>query len=388
MRLGKAAVGLSLLVSACAGTGQVGDVKPGDEPELTTVEAGLRMKMDEAERSFAASALIIKDPELQNYLDGVVCRLAEKICPDIRLYIVKIPYFNASMAPNGVMQVWTGLLLRVENEAQLATVLAHELAHYKKRHSIKMWNSARNTTDFLAFFSIATGGIGYGFVGLAAGLGAAGSIQAYSRDLENEADEIGQDYLYDAGYDPAEAGQLWEKIKGEAEAGDRESTAIFFASHPPAEDRIENLKSRAEAYPARPLQAQQRADDKFRKLVDARWQSWVEDLIDTGSYEETLFVIDNLETREFSPAALDFYRGDVYRRRSNEGDLDKAKEAYLMAAKFPEAPAKTYKNLGLVAKRQKEDGKAIEYLEIYLARYPEASDRFLVESYIKQLRES
>jgi predicted Zn-dependent protease len=155
MRLGKAAVGLSLLVSACAGTGQVGDVKPGDEPELTTVEAGLRMKMDEAERSFAASALIIKDPELQNYLDGVVCRLAEKICPDIRLYIVKIPYFNASMAPNGVMQVWTGLLLRVENEAQLATVLAHELAHYKKRHSIKMWNSARNTTDFLAFFSIA-----------------------------------------------------------------------------------------------------------------------------------------------------------------------------------------------------------------------------------------
>jgi tetratricopeptide (TPR) repeat protein len=240
---------------------------------------------------------------------------------------------------------------------------------------------------FWPFFR-SPGGIGYGFVGLAAGLGAAGSIQAYSRDLENEADEIGQDYLYDAGYDPAEAGQLWEKIKGEAEAGDRESTAIFFASHPPAEDRIENLKSRAEAYPARPLQAQQRADDKFRKLVDARWQSWVEDLIDTGSYEETLFVIDNLETREFSPAALDFYRGDVYRRRSNEGDLDKAKEAYLTAAKFPEAPAKTYKNLGLVAKRQKEDGKAIEYLEIYLARYPEASDRFLVESYIKQLRES
>ncbi|WP_340149327.1 M48 family metalloprotease [uncultured Sneathiella sp.] len=388
MRLKKAAVGLSLLVSACASSGQIGDIKPGEEPKLNSVEAGLRMKMDEAERSFAASALIIKDLELQGYLEDMVCRLAEEVCPDIRLYIVKIPYFNASMAPNGVMQVWTGLMLRIENEAQLATVLAHELAHYKKRHAVKKWNSARNTGDFLAFFSIVTGGLGYGVVGLAAGLGAAGSIQAYSRDLETEADEIGQDYLNDAGYDPAEAARLWKKIKGEADAGDRETTAIFFASHPPAEDRVRNLEARAEDYPERPLQMRRDDNERFRAVVDTRWQGWVKDLIDTGSYEETLFVINGLEERNFDPAVLAFYRGDVYRRRSDEGDLDKAKVAYLKAAASEEATAKTYKNLGLVAKRQKEDGKAIEYFEIYLARYPQASDRFLVESYIKQLRES
>ncbi|WP_339714555.1 M48 family metalloprotease [uncultured Sneathiella sp.] len=346
------------------------------------------MKMNEAERSFATSALIIKDAELQSYLEDMICRLAKEVCSDIRLYVVRIPYFNASMAPNGVMQVWTGLLLRLENEAQLATVLAHELAHYKKRHAIRMWNSARNTTDFLAFFSIATGGVGYGVVGLVAGLGAAGSIQVYSRDLETEADEIGQDYLYRAGYDLAEAGRLWEKIKGEADAGGRETTAIFFASHPPAEDRVENLKVRAEKYPEQPSLLLRQEDQKFRVLVDARWQGWVKDLIDTGSYEETLFVIDGLEERGFNPAALNFFRGDVYRRRSGEEDLFKAKEAYLKAATSEDSPAKTYKNLGLIAKRQKEDGKAIKYFEIYLARYPEASDRFLVESYIKQLRKS
>lgn len=375
-------------MSACASSGPIGDVKPGEELKLTSLEAGLRMKMDEAERSFSTSELIIKDPELQDYLDGLVCRLSADICPDIRLYIVKIPYFNASMSPNGVMQVWTGLMLRVENEAQLATVLAHELVHYRKRHSIRMWNSARNTTDFLAFFNLTLGGVGYGLVGLAATLGATGSIQAYSRDLEREADEIGQDSLYAAGYDPSESAKLWENIKGEYDAGEREATAIFFASHPPAEDRVENLKGRAETYRERSFQIQRPTDNRFRELVDARWQGWIRDLIDTGSYKETLFVIDKLEKRNFSPVALAFYRGDVYRRRSEEGDLEKAKEAYLAAAASPDAPPKTYKNLGLVAKRQKESGKAIEFFEIYLARYPEASDRFLVESYITQLRES
>mgnify|MGYP003669820794 FL=1 len=363
-------------------------MQPGHTPAITSVEAGLRMKMDEAERSLANSALVIQDAELQMYLEGLVCRLAADICPDIRLYIIKIPYFNASMAPNGVMQVWTGLMLRVENEAQLATVLAHELAHYRKRHSVKMWNSARNTGDFLAFFNLTLGGVGYGLVGAVASVAGLGSIQAYSRDLESEADELGQDYLYNAGYNPTEAAYLWEKIRDEYEVGERERTAVFFASHPSPEDRVENLKNRAKSYPHHPQKMQHSKDGQFRKLVAARWQGWLMDLVDTGAYDETLFIISNLKNRDFSPGALAFYRGDVFRRRNEDGDLEKAKTAYLEAAAAPDAPAKTYKNLGLVAKRLKDNSKAIEYFEIYLARYPMASDRFLVESYIKQLRHS
>ena len=65
------------------------------------------------------------------------------------------------MAPNGMMVVWTGLLLRAQNEAQLAAVIGHEAGHYIKRHSLKTWLDAKARTDLMAFLSIglAVGGV-------------------------------------------------------------------------------------------------------------------------------------------------------------------------------------------------------------------------------------
>ena len=62
---------------------------------------------------------------------------APVIVPTSGSTLVRTPYFNASMAPNGMMQVWSGLLLRVDNEAQLAAVLGHEIGHYLARHSVE-----------------------------------------------------------------------------------------------------------------------------------------------------------------------------------------------------------------------------------------------------------
>ena len=121
---------LSLVVASCATpSSEVRDIQPGERPALASDEAGLWMYMEDMERRLATSGRVINDPALNDYIRDVLCRLAPAYCSDIRFYVVRTPHFNASMAPNGFMQIWSGLILRAQNEAQLAYILGHELAH-------------------------------------------------------------------------------------------------------------------------------------------------------------------------------------------------------------------------------------------------------------------
>lgn len=361
-------------------------IKPGHKPELTSTEAGLWMRMERAEKKFAASSMIVRDSQLQQYLENMVCDLAPDYCSDIRIYVVDIPLFNASMAPNGAMNVWTGLLLRAENEAQLAAVLGHEIGHYINRHQLKQWNSTKTATDFLAFFTIATGGIAYGAVGLVAALGTMGHINAYSRELESEADQVGQLMIHQAGYRPEAATELWRRVKEESEAKDAKTSGIFTMTHPPVPERIDNLqKWGSELVAQRNPSALARADG-LKDIVATRWQGWLERLIQTRSFKAALYVIERLEHRKFDIALMEYYRGEVHRRRADEGDLVKAREHYLQSSRHPNAPAALFKQIGLIEKRSGHKIGAIEYFDLYLSKQPDAPDRDLILSYIKELR--
>ena len=109
---------------------------PFAKPETATDEGGLWALMDREEAKLKRSSFLIRDKALQQYVSGIACRLAGDHCPGVRVYLVRTPVFNANMAPNGMMQVWSGLLLRMGNEAQLAAVLGHEIGHYLARHMI------------------------------------------------------------------------------------------------------------------------------------------------------------------------------------------------------------------------------------------------------------
>src|SRR5205085_5684426 len=95
-------------------------------PAADSDEGGLWAMMDREELRIRRSPLTLRDAGLQAYLRGLVERLVPAHAPDIRAYPVRMPLFNAMMAPNGMMIVWSGLLLRVENEAQLAAIVGHE----------------------------------------------------------------------------------------------------------------------------------------------------------------------------------------------------------------------------------------------------------------------
>jgi len=199
---------MTAVLTACAQVPTT-DLRPGDTPDLDTTEAGLWMHMDRMEGELRSSRQVVDDRTLNDYLEQITCRLAPLYCAGIRIYVVDMPYFNATMAPNGMMEVWTGMLLRVENEAQLAFVLAYELEHYIKRHSLKRWVDLQNKANAASTFSILTSAAGVGYAGYMGDLAVLASTLSFSRDQEREADIAGAARLVKAGYEPRESARLW-----------------------------------------------------------------------------------------------------------------------------------------------------------------------------------
>jgi len=389
----KTLVSLALLTAfAAAGCatprgapGALADIRPGQRPALDSDEAGLWMQMDRVEGNLKTSGQLITDPALRTYLRGIVCKLASEHCVDIRLYIVQTPHFNASMAPNGMMQVWTGLILRADNEAQLAYVLGHELGHYQRRHSVQLWRDARTKTNVATVFAVVAAAAGQGYVGSLAQLVALGSVMAFSRDNEREADEIGFELMARAGYDPREAPKIWESLDKERKAGKDSEPSIFFATHPPTDERIETLKESArKAYT--PDRAWTDGRQAYLAATRPLRATLLQDELRRRDFARMQVLLDHLMATEPESGQLQFFQGELYRLRNADGDPGRAVESYEMALMIGGAPPETNRALGLLLMRLGEKPRARAAFERYLTDAPEAEDKAMIRSYLEQLR--
>ena len=151
-------------------------------PDAATEEGGLWALMDRQESRLRRSPFLVRDAALQRYLGDVICKVGGEHCRDTRLYVVRTPQFNATMAPNGMVQVWTGLLLRVENEAQLATVLGHELGHYLRHHALARLHEGRGTSMLASLMTP------FGVTGMVAQYATIAGYLSYTRAHEREYD--------------------------------------------------------------------------------------------------------------------------------------------------------------------------------------------------------
>jgi len=131
-------------------------VGPGYRP-TERYEQGLWKEMERAEGEIAGSNLLIQDPKLTGYLKDIIGTVGGPAAHDFRIYLARIPDFNAMMFPTGFAVVFTGLLLRMRNEAQLAGVIAHESGHFLRRHQIRSWRDMRRKTDLFAIGAMVAG---------------------------------------------------------------------------------------------------------------------------------------------------------------------------------------------------------------------------------------
>ena len=362
----------------------VTDIKPGERPPKGSDEEGLWMVMDEVERKLRLSGRVVNDPALQAYIERIVCKLAPDHCPDIRVYIVRTPHFNANMAPNGVMQVWTGLLLRTQNEAQLAYVLAHELAHYIRRHSLQSWRSATTTANIAAIFGALTMAAGVGYVGGIAQLIAVSSMFAYNREQEREADAIGIAMMARAGYDPHEAPKAWRGLMTERVGEDGRERTVFFASHPPTEERIETL-TEAAANLHRPGAAVGKA--AMERVAGPHKPAWFSDEMLRRKPQQSRRLLERLLADAPDNAFLHFVLGETHRLEySEEGNAEAMRMfEYALTAKDP--PAEVWRSMGLVSWDMGDSDAALRQFRRYLSIAPQATDREMVNSYIKELEQ-
>ena len=380
---------VALASVACAtprgAPGALVDIRPEERPAPDSDEAGLWMEMDRVEESLRTSGHLVTDASVNTYVRDVVCNLATEYCGDIRLYIVQTPHFNASMAPNGAMQVWTGLLLRIDNEAQLAYVLGHELGHYLRRHSVQRWRDARTKTNVAAVFGVLAAAAGQGYAGSLAQLVALGSVLQFSRDNEREADEIGLELMVKAGYDPREAAKIWSALDKERRAGKDSQPLIFFATHPPTDERIETLTSlAAKAYTPDRDWADGR--EAYVRAVRPRRATLLRDDLRLRDFARTEVLLERLLAAEPGSGQLYFFQGELYRLRNGAGDPARALGAYERAAATGAAPPETYRATGLVLMRQGDRERARAAFGRYLTEAPEAEDKQMIQAYMEQLR--
>ena len=365
------------------GAKNVENIKPEERPSIESVEAGLWMQMNNYEEQLKTSGSRVKDKNLDKYLKDLLCALTV-YCKDIRVYVLDIPYFNAFMAPNGMMVVWTGLLLRVENEAQLSAVIGHEAGHYIRRHSLKAWLDAKARTDLMALLSIglAVGGVpGGGSIFNVTQLLQVGIMAKHSRDNEREADEIGLDALIKAGYDPDEAPKVWENIIKEMELGENKKPPAFLASHPNPKERIKNLQEQTKRYSKI---ERKKNKENLKKIIHPYLKKWIRNEIRVNNkIEQTEFVFSKVFNDTNNLYLLKFYQGEIYRLKKDEEKNKKAIKLYRDSIKENKDFPDVYRELGLLLLKENKNNEAKEKLKKYVDLAPNAKDVEIVKSYIK-----
>jgi len=356
----------------------------GYRPDPSTIEGGLWMAGDKAEQAVKTSPQLVHDAALNAYVRSVVCKLAGDQCASIRVYIVEVPRFNAYMMPNGAMVVWTGLLLRVQNEAQLAFILGHELTHYLHRHALDSMRRAETTSSLLTLFSVAAAGAGVGIVGSVANLAAAGMLFAHTRDQERDADSGGFDLATANNYDPRQAASIWQFVMDESHANPHaEGRDFFTANHPTDAERLATLTQKADGMAAQSWVTNEAA---FHSQTKPFLDRWLEDEFNRGEPEESVAMLERLVAANPPSGPLSYYLGEAYRRRNAAGDIDRASNAYKAAIATSDRPAAAYRGLGLLAMKGGDKQSACDSFTQYLATAPEADDRAMIQYYLTQLQ--
>lgn len=351
----------------------------------TVDERGQWMEADEYERHLRDSNRLIRDPALNDYVKGVLCRtVGEERCRNVRLYVLRVPAFNATMAPNGALTVWSGLLLRCRSEAELASVLGHEFAHFEQRHTLNRFRRERATRDAIMWISL-LGAIAA--VPTNADLLLFGAYFSFTRDQEREADIRGLAYLTHTTYRPLAASEMWGRVMDEADASAlgraqrsrRYDRVAYFASHPTSLERTTYLRSLAGP------ETVGRADSAEAYSAAMRpWLSgFLQDQIGLNDFGGTEFLLAQLAESGWT-ADLLYARGELFRMRGNPRDLVNAAEFYRQSIALDDQRPEAFRGLGLSLMRAQSVAEGRQALARYLALKPDASDAPMIRMLVGQ----
>ena len=373
------ALGLAALLTAPAYSAKAEFARPayaGAYQPQGTDERGLWMEIDEAERSIRDLPGVVKDEGLNAFVRGVLCRtVGDDRCAATRIYVVQDAELNAGMYPNGAMLVNTGLLVRLHSEAELATILGHEFAHFEQRHALKQFRSRRTGSDILAWVSLAgaasnqnTGMIQNAIVG---------GFFSFDRAQETESDLLAAQFVRSSPY-RLRASAVWKRAIQERDAL-REERGLkkirrlrpgLTETHPTNEQRFVYFsKIEAEAG-----EGGEDGIESYRTATAGVILPVLAALAKGNEFGAADYIIKSRGEALGWDAPLLYARGELYRQRANPRDLATARGFFEQATSRPDAPAESWRGLGLTAMRLGDPGAGKAALAEYMKRAPAAPD--------------
>jgi len=193
----------------------------------------------------------IEDPVVTEYVNRVGQNLA--LHSDAKIpFTIKVldsDDVNAFALPGGFLYVNKGAILAADSEAELAGVMAHEIAHVAARHGVEQASKATIANYAMIPLIFMTGGLGY-IAYQAAQIGVPLTFLKFSRNVETEADKLGAQYLWAAGYDPNNFLSFFEKLE-KKEKNKPGTLSKLFGTHPPTPDRIVKVHDLLGRFPDR-----------------------------------------------------------------------------------------------------------------------------------------
>jgi len=367
-------IAVCCLVAGCAAPQPI-PVK--QTPAAMEEEQMLWRRALEEQDTINGSGVLYQDAEIEDYLNQVAEKLQiNSISPDIsfQIKVVKDPNLNAFAFPNGVIYVHTGILARMDNEAQLAALLAHEMVHCTHRHSLRTLRSIKDRTQAetatvreLAQLLGVTGSIA--------------SISGYTRELETEADRVGLDLTVKANYDPREVVKLFELLKQEIEI-ERIEQPFFFGTHPNVRQRIENVNNwLAEKYRGKITGIKN--TDEFQSRISRLVLDNARLDLRQGRFFIAQRTVEKFLTVKPDDARAYFLLGEIIRQRGRQDDAAAAMKYYEKSISLNPSFPEPHKAMGLIHYKDGEKRLAKKYFESCLLLSPDAADKAYIQGYLK-----
>jgi len=240
---------------------------------LISEEQEIQIDRQNSPHQFSADFGPVQDERLNNYIDRTGKAMGAKTHRPNFPYsfrAVNATYVNAYAFPGGSIAVTRGILLAIDNEAELSALLGHELGHVNARHTAQQMSKGMLTQAVVGGVSVLAGTQGAALGSMASQLGAIGAgalLASYSRDNEREADALGMAYMVEVGYSPKGMVGLMEVLQSLSKH-QPSAIELMFATHPMSEERyqtaVQTANSKYKSDLNRPLYRDRYLDNTAR----------------------------------------------------------------------------------------------------------------------------
>ena len=364
---------------------------------------------DEAQFMAAASQEIaqlkaklktINDPELQAYVDRVGTSLVPKWV-DAQQFrftftLVDDPTLNAFAMPDGTVVIHSGLVAVLENEAQLAAVLGHEIAHTTHRHGYRGYRDQQKKKSIFGVGSLLAGfALGAkansSAAGLVTGLGTNVALQAavngHGRKFEDEADVVGLYYMVEAGYDYMEAPEVWRVFGRYTKDQDKVSN-FFFSDHSTHAARINNLTKAINAdYRAQVPRAKLRTgEEEYQKIAERVGQHNAMANLQSQEYGRAQRSLVATLERNPNDANAHYNLGRVLWAQGGAQNAERVLEEMGTSVQLDPTLAAPWRDIGLVFYELRDVNRAAMAFDRYLQLAPDAPEAPKIKAFLTAVR--